>query len=149
MVRASSSSTPNGRAVCSWSLSNIRKLLQTRWLFGVLALLWAALTFWLSSSPDAQGVGGFLDLRPPFDKLYHAVNFGVLAALLYLATGRAWLAVLLASLYGVSDELHQSFVPGRSSDVTDWLADTAGAFLAVLVVRYVLRCWVKGKASTR
>ena len=67
-------------------------------------MLWAGLTFWLSSSPDAQGVGGFLDLSPPWDKLYHAGNFGVLAGLLYLATGRVWLAVLLASAYGVSDE---------------------------------------------
>lgn len=138
---------------CSWSLSNIRKLLhnvlQKRWLFGVLALLWAGLTFWLSSSPDAQGVGSFLDLRPPFDKLYHAVNFGILAALLYLATGRAWLAVLLASLYGVSDEIHQSFVPGRSSDMTDWLADTVGALSAVLVVSYSLRRWAKQEPNTR
>lgn len=115
----------------------------------MLALLWAALTFWLSASPDAQGVGGFLDLRPPFDKLYHAVNFGILAGLLYLATGRAWLAVLLASLYGVSDELHQAYVPGRSSDVTDWLADTTGALLAVLILRYGLLRWSRKDAQTR
>ncbi len=107
----------------------------------MLALLWAALTFWLSSSPDAQGISGFLDLQPPWDKFYHAGNFGVLAALLYLASGRAWLAVILASLYGVSDELHQSFVAGRSSDAGDWLADTTGALLAVLAVRYLLGRW--------
>lgn len=89
----------------------------------------------MSASPDAQGAAGFVNLEPPWDKLYHAGNFGVLAALLYLATGRAWLAVLLASLYGVSDELHQAFVPGRSADPADWLADTAGALAAVLLVR--------------
>lgn len=59
----------------------------------------------------------------------------MLGALLYLATGRAWLAVLLASLYGVSDEVHQAFVPGRSADLLDWLADTAGAAVAVSLVR--------------
>lgn len=97
------------------------------------------MTFWLSSSPDAQGVGSFLDLSPPWDKLYHAGNFGVLAGLLYLATGRAWLAVLLASAYGVSDELHQAYVPGRSADVLDWLADTTGATFAVLLIFFFTR----------
>jgi len=111
----------------------------------VLAAVWAALTFWLSASPDAQGAAGFLDLSPPWDKLYHAGNFGVLAALLYLATGRVWLAVLLASLYGVSDEVHQAFVPGRSADAADWLADTAGALVAVGLLRW----WGRYRAGAR
>ena len=99
----------------------------------------------MSSSPDAQGAAGFLDLSPPWDKLYHAGNFGVLAALLHLATGRAWLAVLLASIYGVSDEVHQAFVPGRSADAADWLADTAGALVAVLLLRW----WLRYRAGAR
>jgi len=73
------------------------------------------------------------DLSAPWDKVYHALNFGVLALFLRLASGRAWLAVLLASLYGATDELHQAFVPGRSADPADWLADTLGALAAVLL----------------
>jgi len=99
----------------------------------------------VSASPDAQGAAGFVNLEPPWDKLYHAGNFGVLAALLYLATGQAWLAVLLASLYGVSDELHQAFVPGRSADAADWLADTTGALVAVLF----LQLWRRRRAGAR
>jgi VanZ family protein len=38
------------------------------------------------------------------------------------------LAVVLASAYGVTDELHQAFVPGRVPDPADWLVDTAGAY---------------------
>lgn len=104
-------------------------------MYTTLTVLWAALTFWLSASPDAQGAATFLDLTPPWDKLYHTGNFGVLAALLYPATGRAWLAVLLASLYGVADEVHQAFVPGRSADALDWLADTVGALAAVTLLQ--------------
>lgn len=37
------------------------------------------------------------------------------------------LAALLASAYAATDEWHQLFVPGRDSDVRDWLADTIGA----------------------
>ena len=33
----------------------------------------------------------------------------------------------IASGYGATDEWHQSFVPGRSADVRDWLADATGA----------------------
>ncbi len=71
------------------------------------------------------------------DKALHAVEYGGLALLLGLALGAsglragraAALALLLASLYGASDELHQAFVPHRASDVRDWIADTAGAAL--------------------
>jgi VanZ family protein len=49
---------------------------------------------------------------------------------------RRWavLAVGLASLYGVSDEVHQAFVPGRNADVFDWVADTTGALLAAGII---------------
>lgn len=73
----------------------------------------------------------------PFeDKVYHALVFGVLALLLLRAffegqqislARAALLAFILASLYGVVDEVHQYFVPLRTMDVRDWLADTAGA----------------------
>ena len=38
----------------------------------------------------------------------------------------ALVAVALASLYAVTDEFHQSFVPGRMCDPADWLTDTLG-----------------------
>ena len=110
------------------------------------ALFWMGLTFWLSSSPDLQGASGLIDLRPPLDKVAHAGSFGILALLFYFAKGRALISILLASLYGLSDEFHQSFVPGRDVDLFDWVADTLGAALAVSTVlllnRWRLR-WTK------
>ena len=81
------------------------------------------------------GPGRFdwLDL-PYVDKLLHAGAFGILALLLALASGRPLLALVLASAYGVSDELHQLAVPGRSASGLDWLADTVGAGLVAAVV---------------
>jgi hypothetical protein len=96
-----------------------------------LALALAGLIFYLSASPDARGVAGWLDLSHPRDKVVHGAAFAALAGLVYMATGRPLLAVALASLYGLSDELHQATVPGRVASVWDWLADTAGAALAV------------------
>ncbi len=73
------------------------------------------------------------------DKVLHGVEYAALAALLVRAlrlsgfslARAAILAVAVASLYGASDEWHQSFVPGRDSEVGDWVADTAGAALGV------------------
>jgi VanZ family protein len=73
------------------------------------------------------------------DKLAHAAVFGLLAALWYWArcgtdgAGRAALtAVVLAVVWGALDEAHQSFVPGRTADALDLLADAAGAVVAAL-----------------
>ena len=43
------------------------------------------------------------------------------------------LAVLCASAYGVTDEFHQLFVPGRACDAADWAVDTVGASLGAAV----------------
>lgn len=108
-----------------------------RCLWWLAAAAWAGLIFWLSSSSDAQGGAWLLELLPYGDKLAHAVTFGALAVFIYLASGRFWLALALASAYGVSDEVHQLFVAGRSPDARDWLADSAGAWLALVAVRYL------------
>jgi VanZ family protein len=97
------------------------------------ALAWAGLIFWLSSQTHLPSA---IFLFAGIDKLFHAVTYGILALLLLWALPRtarrpALLAMALASAYGVSDELHQALVPGRSPDVVDWLADTAGAALAL------------------
>lgn len=62
-----------------------------------------------------------------FDKVLHLVEYGALAALLLRATQRPALSLLTASLFGVSDEVHQYFVPDRSASPYDALADAAGA----------------------
>lgn len=47
-------------------------------------------------------------------------------------------AVLCASAYAVTDEVHQIFVEGRACKVTDWAIDTAGALLGVLVALAII-----------
>ncbi len=44
-------------------------------------------------------------------------------------------ALLFTSLFGVTDELHQYFVPGRSCDILDWVADTIGALMCVIFIK--------------
>lgn len=76
------------------------------------------------ASPDIVGI----------DKVAHFFVFGLLATLVArngFVPGRAWVAVVLVSLFGITDEWHQSFTPGRSVQVADWVADTLGAAVAV------------------
>jgi VanZ family protein len=83
------------------------------------------------------------------DKILHAVEYGVLAALCYrafrwaagvsLSSYAVFLSIITASFYGFTDEVHQSFVPLREASVFDWMADTVGAFFAAMGVSRFLR----------
>ena len=52
-----------------------------------------------------------------------------------ITLSRALIGLAIASAYGVTDEFHQSFVAGRTADIHDWYADTAGAAVALFA------CW--------
>lgn len=102
-----------------------------RWLLWGPPILWMALIFHSSSQSDpAPAVTSIV-----WDKALHLGGYAVLALLFARALraeglgplGVAIGAVLLTSLYGASDEVHQMFTPMRESDIRDWMADTIGA----------------------
>ncbi len=115
-------------------------------LWGPVALLMVAL-FVASAQPALPEVPGL------GDKVAHGGSYALLAALVYRAlaserlvglTGsRAAWAALGSAAYGASDEWHQSFVPGRTSDPRDLLADAVGASIAVVVI------WACGILASR
>ncbi|MBI5746800.1 MAG: VanZ family protein [Nitrospirae bacterium] len=98
----------------------------------ILVVLYAALIFYLSSGPIT------VDL-PGSDKLYHMIEYGIFSLLLYNALSSSFkkeypwkialLTIILTLLYGVSDEFHQLFVPSRSADPYDVIADASGAII--------------------
>jgi VanZ family protein len=53
--------------------------------------------------------------------------------------GQVWLVVILVVLYGLLDEFHQYFVPGRTVDIYDALADAAGALLGAWSMYILVR----------
>lgn len=106
-----------------------------RWL---TALAYAGLIFYLSSLPQ-----GGPSLFPQADKLMHFILYAGFTASLAWAFettrfGRRglvfWMAAAVAAAYGATDELHQLFVPGRSCDIFDWLADALGAAVCALIL---------------
>ena len=86
------------------------------------------------------------DLGPSFplkDKVLHMAAYGILAALFYRACRVTWpgrlspvqllaISACFATLYGVSDEIHQSFVATRQADMMDGVADLVGSILGAL-----------------
>jgi VanZ family protein len=98
---------------------------------------YTALIFYMSSLSHPEEQVPFVTHFS--DKFLHAVEYGVLGALccraLYGSQREAWrrqamlLAIVFTALYGLSDEIHQAFVPFRESSAYDWIADTIGATL--------------------
>ncbi len=90
--------------------------------------------FYLSHQPTLPKVVPEFDSS---DKLIHALAYGFLARTWFWALSdrshqkRMGLAFLLTAFYGLFDEWHQSFVPNRTADGYDFLADCIGAFLAI------------------
>jgi len=89
------------------------------------------------------------ELQPvlAFDKILHLAEYYILGYLLMrafatsgvpvLAASPVAAAILAGSAYGLSDEVHQAFVPGRVASLMDFLFDAAGVALAALTYPYV------------
>lgn len=119
----------------------LQGLLMKRVLMVVESLLWLGymgLIYWLSSGPMPAA---FVIPISQIDKVYHFLAYAVLGALgcqvahhvtrhLYW---RIWLGGMAASLFGISDEWHQFFVPGRSATVSDIVADMCGAWAGAMI----------------
>ena len=82
------------------------------------------------------------------DKIEHFSAFFILAVLLNLALifqrksfvlfkYAALVTIVITLFYGAIDELHQIFIPGRSADIRDWLADSTGVILGVFILNLV------------
>jgi hypothetical protein len=95
----------------------------------------------------ASAIPGNIKPDDPFagaDKVEHFLAYGLLAFALYRAVratspGRSRLfhasaTVIVAALYGLTDEGHQHFVPGRSMSALDWYADSFGASAMTFVM---------------
>ena len=124
------------------------------WYWGPV-VAYALLIFFLSSqsTPSRYIPGFFSDVS---DKILHAIEYGLLAILLYRAfkhtvpTKRTMaLSIFLAMAYGLSDELHQWFVPNREADIWDLLADGCGATLLVFGWVWVTENFQWGKGAAK
>lgn len=115
-----------------------RKILK----FWVPPVLWAGLIFFFSSLPSVKTVEiywqDFL-----LKKTAHMIEYAIFAGLLYRAfknsnlakTEALFYSLLITVFYAITDEVHQSFTPGREPTVRDVVFDITGGSLAVYLIK--------------
>jgi VanZ family protein len=118
-------------------------------LYKYPAILYATLIFILSASPSISPPPGFV-LE---DKIYHFIEYGIFSLLLFLAFYNSrkeflrrnvfLLSCIVGMTYGLSDEIHQSLVPGRSCEFLDFVADCLG----IIVVQIGIWLYLRRKRS--
>lgn len=119
-------------------MERYRKILK----FWLPPIVWAGLIFFFSSLPSVKTVEiywqDFL-----IKKTGHMIEYGILAVLLYRAFKNSDIAksealffsLLITVLYAATDEIHQSFTPGRESTVRDVVFDIIGGSLALYLIK--------------
>ncbi|MDP2181554.1 MAG: VanZ family protein [Actinomycetota bacterium] len=123
-----------------------RRAILARWS---LVLAWMGVIFALSSIPGSRVPGRFGNAA-------HVAEYAVLGLLLVFALypGTVDLriiavAVAIASLYGITDELHQFYVPGRVPDLADWGRDTLGACAGAVAAALAVRAATASRSAGR
>jgi len=113
-------------------------------VFWVPVLVWAGFIFWLSSIPNLKsGMEEDFILR----KIAHILEYAILTFLLFRALVKEKisfvktliLAVVIAFLYSVSDEYHQTFVQNRQGSFKDIGIDGIGIFLMAILWYYKVK----------
>lgn len=114
-------------------------------VFHIALILYLIAIFVTSSIPGDE----FPKVEFKFtDKFVHMAIFGVLFILFFyslkyqtknvkLQKHSLKFSLLFTSLYGITDELHQYFIPNRSCEFADWVADVAGALLAYGAIKLI------------
>jgi VanZ family protein len=103
-----------------------------------LLLFYCLFIYWLSDQSTLPAPMWFEHQ----DKLYHAGAYSIMGLLAWRSFKHlvgtpiilAFLSIVFCSLYGLSDEWHQSFVVGRESDSADWVADTGGSIMTIFLL---------------
>lgn len=107
-------------------------------------VFYCTLIFIQSSRPFPGNIPDILFI----DKVLHFFGYALLGVLFFRAyhtlplknrpRPMIFLSIISATLYGISDEIHQHFVPTRSADIWDVLADMLGSIFGVLIIHHIL-----------
>lgn len=110
--------------------------------YSIPTIIWMAVIFYLSSRTPSQ-----LHSLFPFIKNFnpgHLIAYFILGLVSYYSLSKTsdlgeimrypWM-LIIGLIYGLSDEIHQHFVPGRMPDINDLVNDMIGVLVAVIVIR--------------
>jgi VanZ family protein len=130
-----------------------KPVVDVLWYWGPVAL-YAGLIFYLSSQSHPEQFLPKVVLLKLGDKVLHGIEYAVLGFLCYRAFRHAagtWggqyavlLAVVASTIYGVTDEWHQAFVPFREPDRWDVATDLLGTLGSVVAWAWIERRRIQG-----
>ena len=111
-----------------------------------LVFLYMLIIFILSSFPYIeQPIRVYYVYNFIITFIEHVIEYSILGLLLFFGflsrnidnNGKtlniALLAILVSTIYGITDEIHQIFVPGRNCDIIDVIADLIGSCIGVFI----------------
>ena len=110
----------------------------------IVLLFWSPVIFWMAFIFFLSSMPGYYFPNPPFpyfDKIIHFVEYSILGVLLMRAflhsnfqgtiLRLSLFSCILASLFAISDEWHQTFVPDRSGEWSEVLCDVIFSMIAI------------------
>ncbi len=132
-------------------------MIQKKFKLWLPVFIWAGIIFFFSSRPTTA-VSDIHWKDFIFKKTAHVVEYAIFTTLLFRALKESSLSrlrasyysILIAIIYGLSDEFHQNFTPGREPKMRDLIFDTTGILLAIFIIlKYLpkapekIRFWAK------
>jgi VanZ family protein len=102
------------------------------------ALLWMGVIFYFSTR-STTGVPGTYAQRFIILKSFHLIEYAVLFLLLFFGFQARLPSAVMAYLYALSDEFHQSFTPGREPKFRDTLIDLTGIFIGMILLPFIIK----------
>ena len=101
-------------------------------LFGAVVVVFLLLALFVGGA-QPQAIGLF---EPPMDKVVHSFYYAFITQCLGRLIGlHLSLSIFLALSISIADEVHQLYLPGRSADILDLIADGFGITLSALIIR--------------
>ncbi len=105
-----------------------------------IVVLYAIFIFLLSADPEPPKPSEVVGLEIPYaDKIFHFFLYAIFGTILFMAAEKSnfsletsiYFSTAFGMIYAFIDEIHQSFVPGRSCDPLDFLVDVVGILAGV------------------
>jgi VanZ family protein len=125
---------------------NIQSI-KTSLLWARIGVVFVVAIIFAGSSIPSKNIPGIFSLTP--DKLIHCAEYAVLGFFLYhwlrleftsFTTGNiSIITFFIGSLIGVADENYQRLTPGRTPNIWDWVLDSVGVLIIIVLMNYITR----------
>lgn len=102
------------------------------------AISWMLIMFYFSSHQTSD-LGKTATTSFFIYKSFHLIEYALLTILLFFALKEIKYSIMIAYLYGMSDELHQTITSGRTGCIRDTLIDLLGIIIGAILLTQLKR----------